>query len=133
VPGQVDLHVRAVEKHINAIFAKLGLAEEVEIHKRSRPCWSTSPPTTLPDQGCRHALKTPAATLVGAPRNGDSRVMTTVHRSRLLRRLLDWWTAVRAVELDPSTPRLTGYPGRIHDEHAHHPTVPVRHPPGPDR
>ena len=28
------LTVRAVEKHINAIFSKLGLAEEHEVHKR---------------------------------------------------------------------------------------------------
>ena len=28
------LSLRAVEKHINGIFAKLGLAEELEVHRR---------------------------------------------------------------------------------------------------
>jgi DNA-binding NarL/FixJ family response regulator len=34
IAGTLYLTVRAVEKHINGIFAKLGLAEEREVHKR---------------------------------------------------------------------------------------------------
>lgn len=34
VASSLVLTVRAVEKHINAIFSKLGLAEEPEVHKR---------------------------------------------------------------------------------------------------
>jgi DNA-binding NarL/FixJ family response regulator len=34
IAGTLVLTVRAVEKHINSIFAKLGLAEEVEVHRR---------------------------------------------------------------------------------------------------
>ena len=34
IAGSLVLTVRAVEKHINGIFAKLGLAEEPEVHKR---------------------------------------------------------------------------------------------------
>ena len=32
-PGGV-VTVRAVERHINAIFSKLGLAEEADVHRR---------------------------------------------------------------------------------------------------
>ena len=34
IAGDLFLTVRAVEKHINGIFGKLGLAEEREVHKR---------------------------------------------------------------------------------------------------
>jgi DNA-binding NarL/FixJ family response regulator len=34
IAGVLVLSVRAVEKHINGIFAKLGLAEETEVHRR---------------------------------------------------------------------------------------------------
>jgi DNA-binding NarL/FixJ family response regulator len=34
VAGSLGLSERAVEKHINSIFGKLGLAEETEIHRR---------------------------------------------------------------------------------------------------
>ena len=34
IAGVLFLTVRAVEKHINGIFGKLGLAEEREVHKR---------------------------------------------------------------------------------------------------
>ena len=34
IAATLVLTVRAVEKHINGIFAKLGLAEEREVHKR---------------------------------------------------------------------------------------------------
>jgi DNA-binding NarL/FixJ family response regulator len=34
IAGTLVLSVRAVEKHINGIFAKLGLAEEAEVHRR---------------------------------------------------------------------------------------------------
>jgi DNA-binding NarL/FixJ family response regulator len=34
IAAQLFLTVRAIEKHINGIFAKLGLAEETEVHKR---------------------------------------------------------------------------------------------------
>jgi DNA-binding NarL/FixJ family response regulator len=34
IAAALTLTLRAVEKHINAIFAKLGLAEETEVHKR---------------------------------------------------------------------------------------------------
>ncbi|MGK5684043.1 response regulator transcription factor [Actinoplanes sp. URMC 104] len=34
IAAALFLTVRAVEKHINGIFAKLGLAEEAEVHKR---------------------------------------------------------------------------------------------------
>jgi hypothetical protein len=34
--GPARAHVRAVERHINSIFAKLGLAEEEDYHRRVR-------------------------------------------------------------------------------------------------
>ncbi len=34
IAGRLFVTVRAVERHINAIFAKLGLAEEAEVHRR---------------------------------------------------------------------------------------------------
>jgi DNA-binding NarL/FixJ family response regulator len=34
IAGTLDLSVRAVEKHINSMFSKLGLSEETDVHKR---------------------------------------------------------------------------------------------------
>jgi len=34
IAGSLSLTVRAVEKHINGIFSKLGLSEETEVHRR---------------------------------------------------------------------------------------------------
>jgi DNA-binding NarL/FixJ family response regulator len=34
IAGSLVLTTRAVEKHINGIFSKLGLSEEAEVHKR---------------------------------------------------------------------------------------------------
>jgi DNA-binding NarL/FixJ family response regulator len=34
IGAQLFLTERAVEKHINAIFSKLGLAEEKDVHRR---------------------------------------------------------------------------------------------------
>ena len=34
IAAALVLTVRAVEKHINSIFSKLGLAEEPEVHRR---------------------------------------------------------------------------------------------------
>ena len=34
IAAALVLTVRAVEKHINGIFSKLGLAQEAEVHKR---------------------------------------------------------------------------------------------------
>ena len=36
IAEQLSITVRAVERHINSIFAKLGLTEEGEVHRRVR-------------------------------------------------------------------------------------------------